>query len=282
MGPVSTDPLTGTPASWVTALTWRKTTKARAGGMEPARRQLWHCAALAAAHDNAVMSAAPEPSGLVHPKDSAGHPEELAALRQHHHIPLRNALVARGATVVEAEDLLADLWGECVGQGDDHPSLLEKFSGRCPIQGWLLTVATRRLVDLKRREKRRGELAVGDDRSRDSHDRFDQVPGAEGTNAPLSDDHLVELLRVGLQAAFGRCPPDALLMLRLVFLNGLSQREIGRMWGWHESKVSRCLTQAMNQIEITTMNELRRRDPWLELTWADFVQLCESQRVGFL
>jgi hypothetical protein len=73
-----------------------------------------------------------------------------------------------------------------------------------------------------------------------------------------------------------------MLMLRLVYLNTLTQREVGRMWGWHESKVSRCLTQAMTDIQATTLSEIKRRDPWLDLAWEDFVELCESHQIGFL
>jgi len=43
------------------------------------------------------------------------------------------------------------------------------------------------------------------------------------------------------------------------------------MLGWGEWKVSRFLSQAMAQIEKETLRMLKQRDPWLELTWQDFV-----------
>ena len=54
------------------------------------------------------------------------------------------------------------------------------------------------------------------------------------------------------------------------------------MLGWHESKVSRALSQAMRQIQSDTLQELKKRDPLLELTWQDFVDLCQTQQIGFL
>ena len=205
--------------------------------------------------------------------------EMLPRLRREHHTTLMNVLVARGASPSEAEDLLADLWGDCVSRDDDRPSLLEKFSGKCPVQNWLTTVATHRLVDLKRRQKHRGELpTVGRDSELES-DGFQQLPAAAPNR---SEDTLVDLLKNSLQAAFAKTPAEGLLMLRLVYLNGLTQREVGHMWGWHESKVSRLLTQAMTGIETSTLSEIKRRDPWLDLAWEDFVELCESHRIGFL
>ena len=73
-----------------------------------------------------------------------------------------------------------------------------------------------------------------------------------------------------------------MVMLRLVYLHELTHREIVRMLGWSESKVSRFLSHAMREIETRTLRELKRHDPWLELTWQDFVDLCETYEIGFL
>ena len=205
-------------------------------------------------------------------------PEWLARLQQEHHTFLRTVLIARGASQDEAEDLLEDLWGDCVGQDQDRPSLLEKYSRKCPIRSWLKTVAINRLLDLKRRQKHRGELPRVDSDDTDSNP-FERLPAAASAE---SEGALVNLLKDTLQAAFAQCPADAMLMLRLVYLNGLSQREVCRMWGWSEFKVCRYMSKAMEEIETATLGELKKRDPWLELSWEDFVELCESHQIGFL
>src|SRR5215475_8987777 len=83
-----------------------------------------------------------------------GDVEALAELRERCHGPLLGILLARGAARTEAEDLLADLWADCVPGQNDRPSILEKFSGKCTLQGWLATVATNRWVDRKRKQSR--------------------------------------------------------------------------------------------------------------------------------
>jgi len=207
-----------------------------------------------------------------------GDSSALAGLREAHHPSLVNILRARGASESETEELLADLWGDCVPRNDDQPSLLEKFSGKCSLQGWLATVATRRWIDLKRKQTRRGETQLPA-HTEGNTDQFERLPA---TSTAATDDALVNLLRDSLQAAFASCPPADLLMLRLVYLHGLSQREIMRMWGWSESKISRKLTAALTHIEERTLAHLREQDAWLELTWQDFVDLCETHQIGFL
>ena len=207
-----------------------------------------------------------------------GDPEALAALREALHPPLVRILRARGADEPETEELLADLWGDCVPAGDERPSLLEKFSGKCPLPNWLATVATRRWIDLKRKQQRRRELVqTGAEDS--GRDLLDTLPAPAD---PDREDFLIELLRDSLHAAFAACAAADLLMLRLVYLHGVSQREIMRMWSWSESKVSRQLSRAMQQIEQRTLEYLKRKDPWFELTWKDLVDLCETHQIGFL
>ena len=226
-----------------------------------------------------MISALDDPSDERTPvhRCQQGDPAALAELREKHQPSLTNILRARGATVDETEELLADLWGDCVPKDNDQTALLDKFSGKCSVQAWLATVATRRWIDLKRKQARHGETSLP---ARDGEcDPIENLPAA---GVAIQEDTLVELLRESLRAAFAACSPMDLLMLRLVYLHGLSQRELMRMWGWSESKVSRELSHAMERIEQTTLQNLKQKDSWLDLTWQDFVDLCETHRVGFL
>ena len=207
-----------------------------------------------------------------------GDVEALAELRDKCHPSLLGILLARGADRTEAEDLLADLWADCVPGNDERPSILEKFSGKCTLHGWLATVATNRWIDLKRKQGRR--LAV--DQNGSGSPERDHLADLEAAPSYTSEDTLVGLLRDALKAAFARCGPEARVLLRLVYLHELSQREIMNMLGWSESKVSRFLSRAMKEIETYTLAELKKRDPWLELSWRDFVDLCETHQVGFI
>jgi RNA polymerase sigma factor (sigma-70 family) len=200
----------------------------------------------------------------------SGEAAGASELRTRYQGKLVGVLRARGASQTEAEDLIADLWTDCFGARINRPSLLTKYQGRCALESWLLTVATNRLVDLKRRQSFRVEVAPSPD---SPDDFFDRRPHPE---KPTSEKPLVDLLRQAIRRAFAKQDQDAVLMLKLVHLHQLSQREISRMWGWHESKVSRALDTTRQSVAKVILFELKKVDPWLELRWEDFVELCAT------
>src|ERR1700704_1091223 len=193
-----------------------------------------------------------------------------AELRSRYHGRIVAVLCSRGASSTEAEDLVADLWSDCFAARPNRQTLLSKYQGRCALESWLLTVATHRLVDLKRRQTFRVEVPASMD---SNEDFFDQRPGPEPASAP-SEKQLALLLREATRQAFSKGDAESILMLKLVHLHQLTQREIARMWGWHESKVSRALEVTRENIARDILSEMKRVDPWLELRWEDFVELC--------
>jgi RNA polymerase sigma factor (sigma-70 family) len=201
----------------------------------------------------------------------------LGALRERLDGPLRAILRSRGASPTEADDTVADLWGECVADGAGRPVLLDKYSGKCPLQSWLATVATNRWYDLKRHEARGFRIFQG---GSDPSEHTTEPP-PQPAPAP-GEDAIVDLLRGSLKAAFAAISAESMVLLRLVYLHGLSQREVARMLGWNETKLSRVLKQAMQQIEDDTLREVEKRDSWLALTWQDFLDLCQTEQIGFL
>jgi RNA polymerase sigma factor (sigma-70 family) len=191
-----------------------------------------------------------------------------AELRSRYHGKLVGVLRARGANQTEAEDLVADLWTDCFAAPANRPTLLAKYQGRCALESWLLTVATHRLVDLKRRQSFRVEIPRSNDPTDDFFDRRPQPEQVRG------EEQLLNVLRQAIQHSFAQGDPESILMLKLVHLHQLTQREIARMWGWHESKVSRTLEVTRQNLSRDMLLEMKRVDPWLELRWEDFVELC--------
>jgi RNA polymerase sigma factor (sigma-70 family) len=202
----------------------------------------------------------------------------LAALRHQLHDALLRILLSRGASRSETEDLLADLWSDCVPGDGGRSSLLEKFSGKCALLSWLATVATRRWIDLKRKQARYVEFGKADIEHLEA-EPLNRLPAEPAVG---TEDVLLNILLEGLRAAFSLCPPESMVLLRLRYVHGVSQREIVRMLGCHESKVSRVLSQALQDIETNALREVKRHDPWLDLTWQDFLDLCEARQIGFL
>jgi RNA polymerase sigma factor (sigma-70 family) len=200
----------------------------------------------------------------------AADPSAASELRDRYHGKLVGVLRARGANQTEAEDLVADLWTDCFAPRGERPTLLTKYQGRCALESWLLTVATNRLVDLKRRQSFRVDVPPSPD---SPEDFFERRPHPEKAT---SEKPLLNLLREAIKRAFAKQDPDAVLMLKLVHVHELSQREISRMWGWHESKVSRTLDTTRQSVAKIILFELKKVDPWLELRWEDFVELCAT------
>ncbi|MEY2563065.1 MAG: Bacteriophage protein [Verrucomicrobiota bacterium] len=204
----------------------------------------------------------------------SGNGSAAAELRRRYHGRVVAVLCARGANPTEAEDLVADLWSDCFVAPPDKKTLLGKYQGRCALESWLLTVATHRLVDLKRRQNFRVDVPPPE---RGSEDFFERRPQPEKFSG---EARLLKLLREAIRNAFAKRDSESVLMLKLVHLHQLTQREIARMWGWHESKVSRALEVARQNIARDILAELKRVDPWLELQWEDFLELCAGSTDG--
>ncbi len=185
---------------------------------------------------------------------------------------LAAAILARGATPAEAHDLLNDLIGDCFGgvrtKGGLH-RLLRRYNGGCPLPAFFRRIAINRLISLKRAS--RPMVALDDD-----EDGCHELPGREGPLAGLGDDALIALLRDAITRARARVDPEKLVLVRLMVAYGVSQRRLGSLLGWHETKVSRVKTELLAELRMRIMEELRLADPWLELEWEDFMELCSE------
>lgn len=190
------------------------------------------------------------------------------ALRREHHEFLVNVLKRRGAADAEARDLLTDLWGECFAGAGSRPPLLSSYRGQCSLRTWLVVVATRRLIDAKRSARFRSEVGLPDN------------PAAAelAAPAPLQDDSLSQLVGTSLRQAFAGIDSSSILLLRLVYLHNVPQRSLARCWNCHESQISRRLDAAMAHVRSEVVAMIRRRDPWLQLEWGDFVDLCRDMK----
>ena len=207
----------------------------------------------------------------------AGEPVAVREFQDTYRPMLERVLMSRGVDRVQAEDLVADIVAECFGAGKNGQTrpLLEKFEGRSSLSTWMIRTTWNRWLDLKRRDKFRGELPSYDDDDERSGDQFDRVAGVD-PDENLLDSDLSELMGRAIREAFDSLGPEVLLMLKLSYLHGISQSAIARMWQCDQTRVSRTLTAARQQIATETMKRIREADDRLQLEWEDFQKLCAA------
>jgi transcriptional regulator with XRE-family HTH domain len=66
------------------------------------------------------------------------------------------------------------------------------------------------------------------------------------------------------------------VLLQLEHCDQLEREDLARMFGCSKPTISRLLHRASAEIEKRTLGYLREHDPWLELKWDDFVELCRT------
>ncbi len=175
---------------------------------------------------------------------------------------LRASLVSAGASPVEADDILGSLWTDCACATGGSPALLARYRGQCPLRGWLKVVTVNRLVDHQRRSSRLQHVARA-------------AAGAATVLPEFSPEApLIGIMKNAVTRALEECPAEALVMLQLVHIHGLTQRDLARLWSCHESKISRVLASASDSLSRRILANVREADPALTITWDDFVELC--------
>ena len=234
-------------------------------------------------------------TALVH-RILEGDTDTLAELRSEWHPRLLARLRSRRVADSQAEDLLSDLWGDCVphaaapvgapesdpSEGDSGPSakpcLLTKYNGRITLGGFLFTVVFRRFLDAQRRRKFVQEaLPASTDGART--DFIDALPDPDAT---VADSFLVDCLKRAIMAALEGCPDEYWLIFQLVYRYRIPQREVGRLWGWKEYETSRKLKAIRDKMRETLQAELRKDDPSLDLSWEEVLETCRNLDLGFL
>lgn len=179
-------------------------------------------------------------------------------------------LRTRGANDIEARDIVQNLWGDCVPrETDEKPCLIARYSGVSALSTWLATVSTNRLIDSKRRRK---IDTVSETVEEEKFGKYLSSQDPSLTQDPTGA--IRELLHDAIKEALESLDIEHRLMLRLVFIENLQQREIARMWNTSNTTVTRIFQSSMAQVRKRTLQAIKQREPWLELTWEDFVQIA--------
>ncbi len=176
-------------------------------------------------------------------------------------------LVGAGAGGEEARETVKSLWADCLTPPKRGTVRLLRYNGECELQTFLNRVALNSLLTRKRIDGRRLK-------------NFPPSESPEPANAfsdePPPETMLLEIMRDAVQFAFEHCTPEEFVILNLEHYDELERAELARMFGCSKATVSRLLDKARVTVAENTMAFLRRRDPWLELKWEDFLELCRT------
>lgn len=195
---------------------------------------------------------------------------------------IRNATVAylitRGAEQKEVSDVVGSLWADLLAPRADRPPRLSCYRGAAALQTWLNTVALNNLLTHKRLEKQWQDLAparLGASPG-EGDDEISPLWSAAPEASSPEDILLIQIFQEAIETAFRLCAPEDFVLLQLKHLDGLLGAELGVMFHCDDSGISRRLEKAERQIRKAALQYIRETDPWLELKWPDFIELCRA------
>jgi len=224
----------------------------------------------------AVHDALPHPDDFHFAQECLeGKTLALIHLQETYREPLLAFLQSSGAQPHEAREIVTELWSDCVAPQTGTAPKLARYNGACALRTFLSGVSLNTLLTRRRREKRWSNLVS------DGAGDGETDGGVTAHQAP-SDGHgkgetpLLEIMRDAIQAAFMACPAEDFVLLQLAHADDLHVMELARMFDRPKSTLSRDVQRAGQGIAEATIRHIKATDPWLELKWDDFLDLCRS------
>ncbi len=227
------------------------------------------------------FSSMPSSPGSPGPTDAVlvqraveGDDAAVRELQSRYHRLVFSFLRKRGASEDDAEEVLATVWADCVQRKFKQWDAGEE--GADSLRGWLVTIAVRTFLDRVRQRERQREESLPPDEVLDA--RLGGG-GDEGVAGGADRKFFRSLLRACAEAGQRAAGPEAMAIFKLVYLDGCTQAEIARMWGWTGVRVSRFLASAKKPFVDAMLAEQRRREPDLRITWEDFVAIAAQEGI---
>jgi len=200
--------------------------------------------------------------------------------------PLLNWLQSKcdpsdGRSREKAAEVVDSLLAECVS-GDpsrDKPPLLEKYSGKGSLEGWLRRSVRCRLISwwrsLEYRSEQTESSLVTDDEDSSSplETRFAAASG--NTTEPAIAEVLRDALVYGFAQA-DREEPLGLVFMRLASLYGVQKQRLALAWNRDPAQAGRRITKALEIIRTQAQDYVRSVDPYLDLKWSDYLEVFEK------
>jgi RNA polymerase sigma-70 factor (ECF subfamily) len=142
--------------------------------------------------------------------------------------------------------LYADLYGTQLRDGV-RVSKLSSYNGRGSLAGWLRTILAQQYVNQYRAGRRLVSL---------------EEKTEDGTEFPAPDPDPVLAVDSRLDAATGAAldamPPEDRTMVACYYIDGLTLARVAKLWGVHESTISRRLEQVVRGLRRDILTRLER------------------------
>lgn len=173
-----------------------------------------------------------------------------------------------GAGEREATEVTDSLWADLLHERENNRPRLATYCGKAALKTWLRPLVLNRLIALKRHEAAIRKLIE------DGVDVSQLNVPAGKEYATETEGPLLHVMKDALETGFSACTPEGFVMLHLAYMDGLHYSELERMFATSRGSVGRALDEAREAVEKATLARVRKLDPWLELQWEDFLDLC--------
>jgi RNA polymerase sigma factor (sigma-70 family) len=185
---------------------------------------------------------------------------------------LVNYLTSKGAPEGSiTEDIVADFLGDCFGARERSARaaavrLLETYKGNGSLIGWLKACCWKKFLDYARRLK---ATPLSD------HEELDS--GAVAHPAAVSLEPETEaMILAALEYAFDEIDALQLIFLRLVYFEGVSQKDIAAVFDCDGSTISRQLSEGLKALRGKIKSFKQRYPESFRLEWSDMLAICQS------
>ena len=178
-------------------------------------------------------------------------------------------LCQTGANEIEATEVTDSLWADLLTERPNRRPRLATYAGKSSLKTWLRPIVLNRLIALKRVRRYREEIEQGGL-------NLEEFKDFEGYVRRLEEElPLIELMKDALETGFRACTPEEFVLLHLKHMDDLHYSELVLMFGQPRTNLERAVKRARKTVRDTTLNRVKELDEWLELTWTDFVDLCQ-------
>ena len=186
-------------------------------------------------------------------------------------------LIKAGAEPAEGKDLVESLWADLLAPPVDGLPRMVHYNGRCAFQTWFNTVALNKLITKKRKQTCWKKLfPVRLDGGMDAEAKLPPGTMTDPDSEEADRVLLIQIMREAVDHAFRTCDPEDFVLLQLSHLDGLLGKELAVLFDCDPSGITRRLKKAQAHISAETLWKIRQVDPWLDLRWEDFVELCRT------